>query len=118
NFKYEEVVRNKRERRRLHGGDCECCRDYYEAIGPLPSRLQAPLWRTPPSSPAKNHPSSSYHENNYSGDEREADIQDHKQQVSRHRTRWEAPKTPPGYWNIGFPDTQEVETIRKAAAEM
>lgn len=26
-FKYDEVVRNKEERKRLHGGDCECCRD-------------------------------------------------------------------------------------------
>jgi len=117
-FKYEEVVRNKQERRRLHGSDCECCRDYYEAIGPLPPRLQAPLWRTPPSSPAKV--GSSYHDKGSSEDEheREAEIQGHKQQISRHRARWEAPKTPPGYWNIGFPDTQEIEAIRKAAAEM
>ncbi|GJE97035.1 DNA repair protein endonuclease SAE2/CtIP C-terminus-domain-containing protein [Phanerochaete sordida] len=117
-FKYEEVVRNKQERRRLHGTDCECCRDYYEAVGPLPARLQAPLWRTPPSSPAKRRPGHSHLANDSSGDEHDVDVQDHKQQISRHRARWEAPKTPPGYWNIGFPDTQEVEAIHKAAAEL
>ena len=26
-FRYVEVVRNKRERGHMEGGDCECCRD-------------------------------------------------------------------------------------------
>lgn len=26
-FQYEEVVRKKDQRRKLHAGDCECCRD-------------------------------------------------------------------------------------------
>lgn len=116
-FKYDEVVRTRQERKKLHGGDCECCRDYYEAIGPLPPRLQAPLWRTPPSTPAQRRVG----RNVDSSDEElqhEANLQDHKQQISRHRARWAAPKTPPGYWDIGFPDTQEVEEIHRAAAAM
>ena len=27
NFQYDDVVRDKDERRRLEAGDCECCRD-------------------------------------------------------------------------------------------
>jgi len=42
----------------------------------------------------------------------------HRQAVSRHRAQWERPPTPPGYWNIGFPDTQAVEKINEQAAEM
>lgn len=93
---------------------------YYEAIGPLPPRLQAPLWRTPPSSPAKNRTKASggHDDPSEDEDEREAEIHGHKQLISRHRARWEAPQTPPGYWNTEFPDTQEIEAIQKAAAEM
>lgn len=27
NFEYDEVVRNKDDRRRMNAGDCECCRE-------------------------------------------------------------------------------------------
>ena len=30
NYQYDEVVRNKDERRRLDAGDCECCREVKE----------------------------------------------------------------------------------------
>ena len=26
-YQYDEVVRNKDQRQRMHGGDCECCRE-------------------------------------------------------------------------------------------
>ena len=32
--------------------------------------------------------------------------------------RWARANTPPGYWNIGFPDTQEVGDINERAEEM
>ena len=36
NYAYDAVVRNKEERRKMHGGDCECCR---EVIFLFPSHL-------------------------------------------------------------------------------
>jgi len=42
----------------------------------------------------------------------------HRQAVSRHRAQWERAPTPPGYWDIGFPDTQAVENINERAAEL
>lgn len=42
----------------------------------------------------------------------------HKQQVSRHRHQWAPPSTPPDYWSIGFPTTQEVANINKRAEDM
>ncbi|KAG6827987.1 hypothetical protein H0H92_009751 [Tricholoma furcatifolium] len=129
-YQYDEVVRGKEDRRRMNAGDCEECREYYEAVGPLPKRLQAPLWRSPSSTPSKtcsrhshSHGSASASRgaspsDNASHKKRKAEIASHKQAISRHRHQWERPKTPPGYWNIGFPDTQEAEAINKEAKEM
>jgi hypothetical protein len=50
--------------------------------------------------------------------ERQTAITLHKQAISRHRHHWERPRTPPGYWNIGFPDTQEAANINERAREM
>ena len=65
-FQYDEVVRDKEKRKRMHAGDCECCREvrdtppkatpsllcafsltctitqYYKAVGPSPPRLKPP----------------------------------------------------------------------------
>jgi hypothetical protein len=38
--------------------------------------------------------------------------------ISRHRHNWERPKTPPNYWDIGFPTTQEVGDINERAEQM
>jgi hypothetical protein len=46
-----------------------------------------------------------------------AGVSAHRQAVSRHRAQWERAPTPPGYWDIGFPDTQAVEKINERAAE-
>jgi hypothetical protein len=47
-----------------------------------------------------------------------AAIAAHRQEISRHRYQWRAPEDPPAYWNIGFPDTQEVADINRRAEEM
>ncbi|KAJ7151586.1 hypothetical protein C8R46DRAFT_1122501 [Mycena filopes] len=121
-FQYDAVVRGKEDRRRMQGGDCECCRDYYEAVGPLPSRLQPPLWRSPPNSPEKSRPCRNTHGGSGSGSgSRKSDaaaITSHKQAISRHRHDWAQGITPPDYWNIGFPNTQEVDKINERATEM
>ncbi|KAF8136103.1 DNA repair protein endonuclease SAE2/CtIP C-terminus-domain-containing protein [Boletus edulis] len=110
-FQYDAVVRNREERKHMLGSDCECCREYYEAVGPLPASRQ-PLWRTPTKrkTPCNLHPL----DNKENTDE----VEEHKQRISRHRHHWHRPKTPPGYWDIGFPDTQEVLDINRRAAEM
>ncbi|KAF8139497.1 hypothetical protein K438DRAFT_1879854 [Mycena galopus ATCC 62051] len=114
NFQYDEVVRGRTDRQRMEAGDCECCRDYYKQVGPMPPRLQAPLWRTPPSSPHESKPCL----RSGSAQTESADITSHKQAISRHRYHWAPASTPPSYWSIGFPNTQEVNSINEKAREM
>ncbi|OAX43777.1 hypothetical protein K503DRAFT_680246, partial [Rhizopogon vinicolor AM-OR11-026] len=115
-FQYDDVVKSREERKKMLAGDCECCRDYYEAVGPLPKPLQQPLWRSPSSTPTKKR--------RFSFDslpdckENHEEIEHHKQEISRHRHHWYRAKTPPGYWDIGFPDTQETSDINQRAARM
>jgi hypothetical protein len=42
----------------------------------------------------------------------------HKAEISRHRATWKRGETPPGFWDIGFPDTQVTEEINREAEEM
>jgi DNA repair protein endonuclease SAE2/CtIP C-terminus len=158
NYQYDLVVRNKDERRRLDAGDCECCREvntdysiyfissltlasnlqYYEGVGPLPGRLQPPLWRSPPATPVRpclrhSHPHSPEGQNPPGSRTRKEthprtgpasnlhhqhDIESHKKAISRHRHAWARATTPPGYWEIGFPDTQAVGDINEKAKQM
>ncbi|KAI9569073.1 DNA repair protein endonuclease SAE2/CtIP C-terminus-domain-containing protein [Boletus coccyginus] len=111
-FQYDAVVRNREERKHMLGSDCECCRGYYEAVGPLPASRQ-PLWRTPPKRKVPLNPHTSDNDK-----ENTDQVEEHRQLISRHRHHWHRPKTPPGYWDIGFPDTQEVSDINRRAAEM
>ncbi|KAH8108219.1 DNA repair protein endonuclease SAE2/CtIP C-terminus-domain-containing protein [Cristinia sonorae] len=111
-FKYDEVVRGSRQRKHLHAGDCECCHEYYESVGPQPPRLQPPLWRSPPAArrdQAVHTPTAS--------EDISSNIDAHKHEISRHRHQWQPPATPPGYWTIGFPDTQEIADINNAARQ-
>ncbi|KAJ2916685.1 hypothetical protein MD484_g3749, partial [Candolleomyces efflorescens] len=111
NYQYDEVVRGRENRKAMDAGVCECCKDYYEAVGPLPSRLQPPLWRSPsttPKKPCQHHRPA----------DKQKDIDSHMKAISRHRHNWERPKTPPGYWDIGFPTTQEVGEINERAEQM
>ena len=45
-------------------------------------------------------------------------IESHNKAVSRHRHAWARATTPPGYWDIGFPNTQAVGNINEKAKEM
>lgn len=49
---------------------------------------------------------------------REREMEAHKQDISRHRQTWGRGKTPPDFWNIGFPNTQEVNEINEKAREI
>ncbi|KAG0706368.1 DNA repair protein endonuclease SAE2/CtIP C-terminus-domain-containing protein [Suillus ampliporus] len=105
-FQYDDVVKSREERQRVLADECECCRGHYEAIGLLPKVLQPPLWRSPSSTPSKKR--------RFSFDslsdckENREDIERHKKDISRHRHHWYRAKTPPGYWDIGFPDTRDI----------
>ncbi|KAL5635595.1 hypothetical protein ACGC1H_004409 [Rhizoctonia solani] len=127
-FEFDSVVRDKNERKKLIAGDCIACKEYYEAVGAMPARSGAPLWRSPP--PEGAGPSSRPHSCKHKGaggnpsesvgmDMNEgAGMVAHKQAISRHRHKWVPASTPPDYWNIGFPDTQQVEEINRRAGEL
>ncbi|PFH49725.1 hypothetical protein AMATHDRAFT_4659 [Amanita thiersii Skay4041] len=147
-FQYDEVVRHKDHRKKMGAGDCECCREYYEAVGPLPARLQPPLWRSPPRTEVKKkavnraghkknasetlvplcfstpdedgNVSPSFEDESQFGldDTRHREIEQHKKAISRHRHHWARGRTPPDYWNIGFPTTQEAVEINEKAEQM
>ncbi|WVQ84647.1 hypothetical protein IAT38_006802 [Cryptococcus sp. DSM 104549] len=103
-FAFHDVKRKKTERKQMHGGDCECCRGYYEAVGVMPnSTRRRPAWRDGEDDDE---------------DDEQAGVREHQNRVSRHRETWVKPPTPPGYWQIGFPDTQEVEELNRKADEM
>eukprot|EP00058_Branchiostoma_floridae_P004616 XP_002590104.1 hypothetical protein BRAFLDRAFT_83382 [Branchiostoma floridae] len=40
NYKYAQVVRKKDERRKLHGHDCQCCKDWYGDMSESQKRLR------------------------------------------------------------------------------
>ncbi|KAL5518978.1 hypothetical protein ACEPAH_661 [Sanghuangporus vaninii] len=108
-FQYDEVVRSKKHRQRLEAGDCDCCKEYYDRLEPLPSRLAPPVWLSTPKevmdSGCENHL-------------KDKVASSHKKRISRHRYQWSPAKTPPDYWNIGFPTTQEAAEINRRAAEI
>ncbi|KAG9125578.1 hypothetical protein FRC07_007041 [Ceratobasidium sp. 392] len=123
-FEFDAVVRDKNERRKLNAGDCIACKEYYEAVGPMPKRAGAPLWRSPPPEGAQaSKPHTCKHHHASAADtstnmiEKE-DVTTRKQAISRHRHNWAPASTPPGYWNIGFPDTQQVADINRRATEL
>jgi len=39
NYAYDAVVRNKEERRKMHGSDCECCKEVSSALSAPQSAL-------------------------------------------------------------------------------
>ncbi|EGG12828.1 uncharacterized protein MELLADRAFT_87124 [Melampsora larici-populina 98AG31] len=87
---FNEVARGKEARKQMHGADCDCCAGYYEQAA---KDLRIPLKELP----------------NRMGQ--------HKNDISRHRHFNPPPTTPPGYWQMGFPDTPQVKTINRQAQE-
>ncbi|KAJ3238952.1 hypothetical protein HDU77_011362 [Chytriomyces hyalinus] len=83
-FQYQEVVRGKAERRQLHGASCPCCNDFFDAVGDVPPIRDLGQ----PAVAVKNS---------------------HLNNVSRHRSKWQVPDTPDGFWDVGFPSTAEMD---------
>jgi hypothetical protein len=89
----------------------------------MPPRAMPPLWRSPTSSQevrhrCKKHGGHGTGGNDERGPDDDGEIAAHRQAISRHRNQWDRPTTPPAYWQIGFPDTQEVRNINEKAEEM
>lgn len=112
----DKCVRHRNQRKTLKGGDCECCHEYYETIRPLPVSLAPPLWRSPPAdtSPKRKRPRQIERRRVEKNDQIEA----HKNEISRHRFCSDQATTPPNFWKIGFPDTQEIDDINQRADDM
>lgn len=91
---YHEVVRGKEARKALHASDCACCSDFYKLAGPG-MRNTGPAWRSPPQTVPH----------------------DTKQQVGRHRSRWQRSPTPPLFWDCDFPTTQQLAQEREQNRE-
>ncbi|OCF44665.1 hypothetical protein I317_01552 [Kwoniella heveanensis CBS 569] len=104
-FAFHDVKRKRAERKQMHGGDCECCKDYYEAVGEIPRFNHGPVWRDEPVSTDASTRA-------------EDAVREHQNRVSRHRETWTKPPTPPGYWKIGFPSTQDVLEQNEKADQM
>jgi DNA repair protein endonuclease SAE2/CtIP C-terminus len=89
----------------------------------MPPRQKPPLWRSPTTSQEASHRCRKHGGHGTNGNDevdqdKEDEIAAHRQAISRHRHQWERPTTPPAYWKIGFPDTQEVADINERAEEM
>ncbi|KAI8889081.1 hypothetical protein K501DRAFT_267292 [Backusella circina FSU 941] len=77
-YAYSEPCRNKHDRSKMMGNTCTCCKSYFHDEQPL-----------------KQY------------DTNEVTAQDRIQLHSRHRTRYEPPKTPPGFWELDFPPSYD-----------
>ncbi|KAH7107454.1 DNA repair protein endonuclease SAE2/CtIP C-terminus-domain-containing protein [Auriculariales sp. MPI-PUGE-AT-0066] len=113
-YQFDDVVRNKKQRKCLEGGDCECCSGYYAAVGPMPPRLKPPRWNSESQESVPQGGNDPLDSQVVAA----AAIAAHKNEISRHRHDWAATSTPPDYWHIGFPDTQQVADINRRAAVM
>ncbi|KLO13662.1 hypothetical protein SCHPADRAFT_997197 [Schizopora paradoxa] len=132
-YQYDEVVRDRDRRQRMHAADCDCCKDYYDLVKPVPARNRL-MWKSPtplrvrkpelgecsrglrPEEPQILE--SEGYESPFASPIRGNQGDAHRQLISRHRHVWAPPATPPDYWTIDFPDTQKAAEINKKAADM
>lgn len=99
NHVFDQVGRGKAVRKQMRGRGCECCSGYYE-------QAAKDLNLIDPSNHL-GHRSTSNH----------LSVHEHQNQISRHRHFNPPPLTPPDYWQMGFPDTPQVERINRRAEE-
>ncbi|KAK9894010.1 hypothetical protein P389DRAFT_191051 [Cystobasidium minutum MCA 4210] len=86
---YKETVRGREARQKMHGVDCDCCKGYYE-----------------------------YKTRNLPLEQRQQAAAEMANDVSRHRQNHETAESPPGFWQMGFPSTQDVERINQEAEKI
>lgn len=103
-FLHKQVVRDKRERKQMHAHDCECCSEWYKAVGEAPLRR----FQDPRSVQACGE---------LGEQDGEGKRQAHRQQISRHRAYGPPASTPPYFWELAFPDTQKQQEVNQLARE-
>ncbi|KAK9356794.1 hypothetical protein V1523DRAFT_400535 [Lipomyces doorenjongii] len=97
-YAYHDVVRG-RERNCIHGTDCRDCQAFYKLVGPVTPLPSGPKWNdNSPATPSRAEKGTP------SGDDA---VQKMIATASRHRTLWERPPSPVGFWRSEFPSTQE-----------
>ncbi|CAG8564980.1 12659_t:CDS:2 [Ambispora gerdemannii] len=106
-FRYDEVVRNKKERRQLMAVSCPDCSKYFE----MTSSTQLPDYVKP----VCRHPNKT--NDNDNSNNSDTTKNDRIQLLSRHRQRFSRAPTPPGFWTIGFPSLSDEEKRKKELEE-
>jgi hypothetical protein len=76
-YAYSESCKSKHERSKMNGNTCTCCTGYFHDEKPLREF----------------------------GTNKQVTPKERIQMHSRHRTMYEPPKTPPGFWEVDFPSS-------------
>lgn len=112
-YAFAETVRNREARKCLPGCTKTCCKElagFVEAAGLPPPAPRGPRWRSssPPASVDETR------------DREEEEPLDKKftAKFGKHRDAFARRRSPPGFWNADFPDTQDIEKQNEAAEEM
>ncbi|KAK9238192.1 hypothetical protein V1525DRAFT_401799 [Lipomyces kononenkoae] len=105
-YAFHDVVRG-RERNCVHGKDCRDCGAFYKLVGPVTPLPSGPKWNdNSPATPSRADKGTP------GGDEA---VRKLIATASRHRSLWERPQSPVGFWRSEFPNTQEeIEEKREA----
>ncbi|KAF4452760.1 ubiquitin thiolesterase [Fusarium austroafricanum] len=126
NFAFSDVIRDRDERSRMQGcTDMHCCGKHFRAL----ALSQRP---DPPFTAAQRQEEQKLLEE-YLGDfayrlgtmgkkERdelwiEAKTQELANKFGKHRYHYSRMRSPPGFWNADFPNTQEIEAERSEAVQ-
>uniref|UniRef100_A0A7S3R6Q2 DNA endonuclease activator Ctp1 C-terminal domain-containing protein n=1 Tax=Dunaliella tertiolecta TaxID=3047 RepID=A0A7S3R6Q2_DUNTE len=102
--KYNEVVRKKDQREALPGYACHVCRDFFRSLAPFG-------WPGGPQMPTCGHVLADAQPGSSLAKFQEDLIQEN----SKHRAQFAPPQTPPGFWELGFPDEAACELAAEAA---
>lgn len=115
-YAFAETVRNREARKCLPGCVKTCCKElagFVEAAG-LPSPApRGPRWRS--SSPPASIDGTQVNEVE---EEEEALDRQFTAKFGKHRDAFARRRSPPGFWNADFPDTQVIGEQNKVAEEM
>ncbi|KAF5001675.1 hypothetical protein FGRMN_842 [Fusarium graminum] len=125
-FAFSDVIRDRDERSRMQGcTDMHCCGKHFRSLA-ISQRPDPPL-----TAPQRQEEQKLLED--YLGDfayrlgtmdkkERdelwiEAKTQDLANRFGKHRYHYSRMRSPPGFWNADFPNTQEIEAERSEAAQ-
>ncbi|KAK9457160.1 DNA repair protein endonuclease SAE2/CtIP C-terminus-domain-containing protein [Dipodascopsis uninucleata] len=103
-YAFHEVIRGQ-DRQCLHGRECRNCEKFYKTIGNVPSLPSGPKWNEKSALIADANILTTSTANHQDDDNQE--VRKMINQVSRHRSLWERPQSPVGFWRSEFPTTQE-----------